>query len=49
MKIKKRYIALGVLLCLWLGPAGVASIIALVKLVGVTPDDLAQPTLTPDA
>jgi len=34
MKIKKRWIVLGVLLCLWIGPAGVASIIALIKLTG---------------
>jgi hypothetical protein len=49
MKIKKRYLALGVILCMWFGPAGVAAIVALMKLADVTPDDLAQPTLTPDA
>ena len=49
MKIQKRYIALGIILCLWLGPGGVAAIIALVKLAGGTPDEVAQPTLTPDA
>ena len=34
MKIKKRWIVLGVIGCLWLGPAGVAAIIAIVKLTG---------------
>jgi hypothetical protein len=43
MQIRKRWIVLGVLLCLWLGPAGVASIIALVKLVGT------DSKLSPDA
>ncbi|CAF34137.1 hypothetical protein S-PM2d073 [Synechococcus phage S-PM2] len=46
MQIKKRYLALGVLLCLWLGPAGVASIIALIKLTGGTPEALAQDAIT---
>ena len=49
MKIQKRYIALGIILCLWLGPAGVASIIALVKLAGVTPDALAPDAPDPAA
>ena len=49
MKIQKRYIVLGIILCLWLGPAGVASIIALVKLAGVTPEALSPETPTPDA
>ena len=49
MKLKKRYIALGVLLTLWIGPAGVASLVALIKLAGVTPEDLAPSASTPDA
>ncbi len=45
MQIKKRWIVLGLLLCLWIGPAGVASIIALIKLTG-TDGKLAQDALS---
>jgi len=34
MKIKKRYLLLGIILCLTIGPAGLASILALLKLTG---------------
>jgi len=47
MTIKKRWIVLGVLGCLWLGPAGVASIIALIKLTG-TDDTLSTIALSGD-
>jgi hypothetical protein len=46
MQIRKRWIVLGVLLCLWIGPAGVASIIALLKLTG-TLEAVAQSPETP--
>lgn len=42
MKIRKRYLLLGVILCMMFGPGGVAAILALVKLTSVTPEALAQ-------
>ena len=42
MKIRKRYLLLGIILCMMFGPAGVAAIIALIKLTAVTPKALAQ-------
>jgi hypothetical protein len=47
MKIRKRYLLLGIILCMMFGPAGVAAIIALIKLTAVTPRELAQGTETP--
>jgi hypothetical protein len=50
MQIRKRYLLLGIILCMMFGPAGVAAIIALIKLTAVTPEALAQApeTLPPD-
>lgn len=42
MKIRKRYLLLGIILCLTIGPAGVAAIIALIKLTSVPTEALAQ-------
>jgi hypothetical protein len=46
MKIRKRYLLLGIILCLTIGPAGLASILALLKLTG-TLEAVAQPSETP--
>ena len=50
MTIRKRYLLLGIILCMMFGPAGVAAIVALVKFTSVTPNALAQgsETATPD-
>ena len=40
--IKKRWLILGVFGCLWLGPAGVAAIISLIKLTSVPTEEAAQ-------
>jgi hypothetical protein len=42
MKIRKRYLLLGIILCMMFGPAGVAAIIALIKLTSVPSEALAQ-------
>lgn len=42
MKIRKRYLLLGIILCMMLGPAGVAAIVALVKFTSVPAEDLAH-------
>jgi len=42
MKIRKRYLLLGIILCMMFGPAGVAAIVALVKFTSVPSDALAQ-------
>jgi hypothetical protein len=46
MKIRKRYLLLGIVLCLTIGPAGLASILALLKLTG-TLEAVAQSPETP--
>jgi hypothetical protein len=47
MQIQKRYLALGVLLCLWVGPAGLASILALLKLTGTLEGVAQSPETAP--
>ena len=49
MRIRKRYLLLGIILCMMLGPTGVAAILALVKFTSVPTDRLAQRTPDPAA
>jgi hypothetical protein len=47
MKIRKRYLLLGIVLCLTIGPAGLASILALLKLTGTLEAVAQAPELQP--
>ena len=42
MKIRKRYLLLGIILCMMLGPASVAAIVALVKFTSVPDEGVTQ-------
>jgi hypothetical protein len=49
MKIRKRYLLLGIILCMMLGPASVAAIVALVKFTSVPDEGVAPDAPDPAA